>query len=65
MNKRYVWAEIDRLRGEADRLERSLRRRFDDNIMLNRLEKFVDKYLLAFCAGFGVGMAVVLVRLSA
>lgn len=62
MNKRYTWAEIDRLRREADKLERSLRTRYDDCIMLNRLEKFVDKYLLSFCVGFGVGAAVVLVR---
>ena len=57
-----TWAEIDRLRDEASRLERALHKRFDDCVMLNRLERFVDKYLLAFCAGFGVGAVVVLVR---
>lgn len=57
-----TWAEIDRLRAEASRLERALHKRFDDCVMLNRLERFVDKYLLAFCVGFAVGAAVVLVR---
>jgi hypothetical protein len=60
-----AWAEIDRLRNEANRLERALRKRHDDCIMLNKLERFVDKHIVPFSVGFIMGIAVVLIRMSA
>ena len=59
-----VWYEIDRLRREADKLERTARRH-DDHIMFNDLEKFIDKYAVSFCIGMFTGAFALWMRLHA
>lgn len=62
MNDWHLWAEVDRLRAEADRLERKIIKR--EGIMLSWLDKFVDRHLAGFCAGMLLGMIVVLLRFT-
>ncbi|MEY4411754.1 MAG: hypothetical protein RL560_13 [Actinomycetota bacterium] len=59
-----VWYEIDRLRREADKLER-IARRHDDCIMFNGLEKLIDKYAVSFCIGMLTGAFALWMRLQA
>lgn len=63
MNDRrdLVWYEIDRLRREADKLERTVRRH-DDCDLIVKLEKLVDAYLGSFCIGMIIGMLVCWLR---
>ena len=60
-----AWAEIDALRAEANRLERAIRKRHDDWIMLNRLEKLIDKHAMSFCIGMLTGAFALWMRLQA
>lgn len=60
MNDWHLWAEVDRLRAEADKLERKIIGR--ESIMLNRLDKFIERHIGGFCTGMLLGMFVVLLR---
>ena len=61
MTKHQKWVEIDRLRAEADRLERQLH---PTDIMLTGLWRFMDRHIGSFCWGMVVGMIVAFVRLK-
>ena len=60
MNEWHIWAQIDRLRAEADRLEREL-----SDSSETPIDRFIDKHIGGFCTGFLLGMLVMVLRFGA
>lgn len=62
--QRAILAEVDNLRREANRLERTAFRH-DDCIMLSKLDALVERHLMGFCIGMVVGIVVTVLRFKA